>query len=174
MGPEGGRKWRVFYTRARAEKKCEERLQNCGVEIFLPKRAVIRQWADRKQRVMEPLFRNYIFACVGEKERLRVLRTSGIVRCVGFQGKPAQLRNEEIEQLKRTQQVPARLSITDLRPPVGDPVTISKGPLQGLFGEVIEHRKQTYLLVRVEAIRHAVKVEVPARWVEVSPVVSVA
>lgn len=158
--------WRVFYTRARAEKKCEERLDDRRIDVLVPKKTEIRQWSDRKKEVSVPLFRNYVFARVDEKDRLRVLRTPGIVRCVHFGGDPAQLREETVEQLKRTQKAPERLSAADLRPPIGETVTIKNGPLKGLTGEVQEHRGQTYLLVQVEAIRQAVKVEVPADWVE--------
>lgn len=160
--------WRVFYTRARAEKKCEERLEDRQVEVLVPKKTEIRQWSDRKKEVTVPLFRNYLFAQVDEKDRLHVLRTKGTVRCVHFGGEPARLREETVEQLKRTQNAPDRLSAADLRPQVGETVTITDGPegLLGLTGEVKEHRGQTYLLVRVEAIRQAVKVEIPADWVQ--------
>jgi transcription antitermination factor NusG len=164
--PTSERVWRVFYTRARAEKKCEDRLHDRRIEVLLPKRKVVRQWSDRKKEVIEPLFRNYIFAQVDEKDRLRVLQTPGIVRCVHFNGTPARLRETEVEQIQRTQKTPDRLSVVDLRPPVGETVTITEGPLQGLSGEVREHRGQTYVLVRVETIRQAVKVQVPADWVE--------
>ncbi|MFO8098642.1 MAG: UpxY family transcription antiterminator [Salinibacter sp.] len=157
--------WRVFYTRARAEKKCETRLQERGIDVLVPKKTEIRQWSDRKKEVTVPLFRNYLFARVDEKDRLRTLKTNGIVRCVHFDGTPARLRPDTVEQLKKTQQAPDRLSVADLRPPVGETVTITDGPMQGLTGEVTQHRGQTYLLVRVEAIQQGVKVEVPADWV---------
>lgn len=158
--------WRVFYTRARAEKKCEKRLEDRRIEVLVPKKQELRQWSDRKKKVTVPLFRNYLFARVDEKDRLRVLRTKGVVRCVHFDGEPARLREETAEQLKRTQEAPDRLSVVDLRPPIGETVTITDGPLKGLTGEVQQHRGQTYVLVRVEAIRQAVKAEVPAAWVE--------
>ncbi len=161
--------WRVFYTRARAEKKCETRLQRQQIDVLVPKKTEIRQWSDRKKEVTVPLFRNYLFARVDEKDRLRTLKTNGIVRCVHFNGEPARLRPETVEQLKTTQNAPDRLSVADLRPPVGETVTITDGPLRGLTGEVQEHRGQTYLLVRVDAIRQAVKVEVPADWVTPDP-----
>ena len=157
--------WRVFYTRARAEKKTEARLQRLEIDVLVPKKTEIRQWSDRKKEVTVPLFRNYLFARVDEKDRLRTLKTNGIVRCVHFNGAPAELRPDTVEQLKKTQEAPDRLSVADLRPPVGETVTITEGPLEGLTGEVQEHRGQTYLLVRVEAIRQGVKVEVPGDWV---------
>jgi transcriptional antiterminator RfaH len=118
--------------------------------------------------VTEPLFRNYLFARVDEKDRLRVLRTKGIVRCVHFDGEPARLREETVEQLQQTQAVPGRLSTADLRPEIGETVTITGGPerLQGLTGKVLQHRGQTYLLVQVKAVRQAVKVQVPTNWVQ--------
>lgn len=164
--------WRVFYTRARAEKKCEQRLDDRRIEVLVPKKKEIRQWSDRKKEVTVPLFRNYLFARVDEKDRLRVLRTNGIVRCVHFDGKPARLREETVDQIQRAQQAPERLSVADLRPPIGETVTVTDGPLQGLTGEVREHRGQMHILVRVDAIRQAMKVEVPADWVEVDPAAS--
>lgn len=162
------RYWRVFYTRARAEKKCEERLDDRRIEVLVPKRKEVRQWSDRKKEVTEPLFRNYLFARVDEKDRLRVLRTPGIVRCVHFHGEPARLRDETAEELKKVQSSPGRLSTVDLRPAVGKTVTITKGPeeLRGLTGEVLQHRGQTAVLIRVEAVRQAVKVEVEGHWVQ--------
>lgn len=158
--------WRVFYTRSRAEKKCEKRLSRRGIEVLVPKKTELRQWSDRKKEVTVPLFRNYLFARVNEKDRLRVLRTNGIVRCVHFGGEPAYLCEDTARQLKRTQEAKGRLSTADLRPQIGETVAITDGPLEGLVGEVQEHRGQMYLLVRVEAVRQAVKVEVPADWVE--------
>ena len=161
--------WRVFYTRARAEKKCEERLTDRRIDVLVPKKQEIRQWSDRKKEVTVPLFRNYLFARVDEKTRLRVLRTNGIVRCVHFDGEPARLRDETVEYLQTAQKAPQRLSVADLRPPVGETVTITSGPLKGLTGEVQQHRGQMHLLVRVTAIRQAMRVEVPADWVEMEP-----
>ena len=160
------RKWHVFYTASRAEKKCEERLQQQAIEVLLPKCKILRQWKDRKKEVIEPLFRNYIFAHVTEKERFDVLETSGIVRCLFFNGCAAEISGEEIEQLKISQLDSKRLSLLgQWIPPIGEHVRVVEGPLEGLTGEVIEQRGQVYVLVRIEAIRQVVKINVPASWV---------
>ena len=161
------RKWRVFYTQSRAEKQCEARLARREIDVFLPKCEVVRQWKDRKKKVIEPLFRNYIFACVDEQDRLRVLKTPGIVRCVSFGGTPALVDTTEVEQLKIAQQDPARLRLVDAPlPTLGKIVTITEGPLRGLRGEVAQHRGLYHIILRVTAIRQAVRVHVPAAWVE--------
>ena len=161
--------WRVFYTHPRAEKKCEERLQQYQIDVFLPTYVAVRQWQDRVKRVTEPLFRNYIFARVTERERLRVLQTPGIVRSVAFGGQIAEVDPEEIEQLKIMQRDPERLETTTYpQIPIGREITVTDGPMRGLRGEVLEYRGQQYVVVPVETIRQAVKVHVPAHWVEAS------
>ena len=161
------RVWRVFYTTARTEKKCEQRLAERGVEVFLPKYETLRQWADRKKKVVEPLFRNYLFARVDEAERLAVLQTDGIVRCVGFGGAPAEVPAEQIEQLQIALRDPARLDVIDYpRPEIGERVTITGGPLKGLHGEVVRHQGQLHVVIRITPIRQAVRVSVQADWVE--------
>lgn len=161
------RSWRVFYTAARAEKKCEARLRERRIDVFLPKYETIRQWADRKKKVVEPLFRNYIFAQVDERERLAVLQTDGIVRCVVFNGEPAEVPGHEIEQLQIALRDPSKLDVIDYpRPAVGEQVIITGGPFQGLKGEVVQHRGQTHVLIRITPIRQAVRVNVQADWVQ--------
>lgn len=159
MPDELPRYWRVFYTAPRAEKKCRDRLNDQNIEVFLPTRTVERQWSDRTKTVVEPLFRSYIFAHVHERERLTVLRTDGIVRCVAFDGKIARVRDEEIEQLKEYQKHPDRLEVIDMPPP-GTEVSITEGPMKGMRGEVIEHRGSKRLVLRIDAIRQAVSVEI--------------
>ena len=162
-----GRNWRVFYTQSRAEKQCEARLIQRHIDVFLPKNEVVRQWKDRKKKVVEPLFRNYIFACVDEQDRLRVLQTPGIVRCVSFGGTPAVVDTAEVEQLKIAQKDPARLRLVDAPlPSLGKTVTIKDGPLRGLHGEVAEHRGIYHVILHVTAIQQAVRVHVPAAWLE--------
>ena len=160
------RSWRVFYTAPRAEMKCEERLRELRLHVFLPKLVTEKQWSDRVKKVTEPLFRSYIFARVDEKERLQVLRTPGIVHCLSFGGRLVRVPEEEIEQLKITQHNPDRLTLLGYGlPEVGEHVTVREGPMEGLEGEVIEHRGETHVVVRVQSIQQAVKVHVPAGWV---------
>ena len=158
--------WLVFYTAPRAEKKCEDLLLERDIEVLLPKRTVLRWWKDRKKKVIEPLFPNYIFAHADERDRLRVLQTDGIVRSVWLGGKLAALRLEEVEQLLITQRATERLDLGAYPLPAkGEIVRIVEGPLQGLKGEVIEHKNQTYIGISIDTIRQALHVSVPANWV---------
>jgi len=164
------RLWLVFYTKPRAEKQCEDRLDRQGVEVFLPKRTVLRQWSDRKKKVIEPLFRNYIFANVDEKGRLQVLQDYGIVTGVRDARGPATISEEEIEALKLTQRDPEKLGTIDFPlPPIGSHVEVTYGVMEGMKGEVIVHRNQEYIIVRVHSIGQAVKINIPVDWVRRLP-----
>lgn len=154
--------WRVFYTHPRAEKKVERLLHDKGIEAFLPKRVVVRQWKDRKKKVIEPLLRNYIFAHVNEADRIRVLQSAGVAYCVAFGSGPVVVPQEEIDQLKLMQKDPTRIAPTDAPlPPNGTEITVEQGPFRGLKGEVIQHRQGVYLVVRIASVRQAVRVQLP-------------
>lgn len=158
-------KWRVFYTAPRAEKVCEERMLERGLDVFLPKMTVSRQWKDRKKKVSEPLFQSYIFGCVTERERLETLQIKGIVRSIVFGGNLAEMTNEEIEQLKITQNDPERLGLLGhWLPEIGRQVLVEQGPMKGLKGEVLQHRGQSCVVIRLESLKQAVKVNMPIEW----------
>ena len=160
------RTWRVFYTNPRAEKKCEERLVRKGIEVLLPTYEVQRMWTDRVKLISEPLFPNYIFALVDEYQRLNVLKTQGIVRCLTFGNKFAEVTSEEIEQLKIAQRDPSQVNKAAAWVlPVGGQVEVTDGPFSGLRGEVIEQRGRIHVLVRIHAIRQAIKISIPQAWV---------
>ena len=158
--------WRIFYTAPRAEKKCEQRIQEQQIEVLLPKVIVRRQWKDRTKAVSEPLFRSYIFAHVDERERLEVLKVQGIVKSLMFGGRLAEMTVDEIEQLKITQEDPGKIGVSQWMPTVGKRVLVTEGPMKGLSGEVLQHRGQSYVVVRVQALRQAVKVNVPTEWIK--------
>ena len=58
--------WYAVYTAARAEKKVKERLDQIGIENYLPLRTEYRVWSDRKKKVSVPLISGYIFVHIGE------------------------------------------------------------------------------------------------------------
>ena len=159
------RKWRVFYTNHRAEKKCEERLAKKGVEVFLPTCEVQSVWKDRVKMISEPLFPNYIFARVDECQRLDVLKTQGIVRCLTFGSKLAEVTGEEIEQLMITQRDPSQVAnVVAWVHSVGEQVEVTAGPFTGLRGVVLEQRGRIHVLIRIHAIRQAIKISIQQSW----------
>jgi transcription antitermination factor NusG len=150
------RNWLVIYTTPRAEKKVNERLRERGIETYLPLYKTIRQWSDRKKKVELPLFNSYIFVCVSESERIKVLQTDGVVRFLYFLGKPAVVRDKEIEAIRLFLHETEGLKI---KVEVGQKVEIASGPMEGIYGEVIRIGKDK-LLLRIEELAMSLVAEV--------------
>lgn len=93
--------WYVLYSKPRWEKKVDTTLVKKGIESWCPVKKIERQWTDRKKIIEEPIFKSYVFVRVDEKEKLEVLITPGVLNFIYFLGKPAVVRDEDIETIKR-------------------------------------------------------------------------
>lgn len=154
--PDKKRYWRVLYTQARTEKKVFERLGEAGIKTYLPLYTTIRQWSDRKKKVTVPLFNSYIFVHVNESERLKTLDVYGVVRYVQYLGKPALVRQKEIDAIKRFLKKTEGFQI---RVEQGDQVEIATGPMEGVYGKVIRISKNK-LILRIEQLNMSLIAEV--------------
>ena len=76
--------WYAAYTRPNHEKKVAEQLDLRNIEQLLPLYSSMRQWKDRKVRLMRPLFPGYVFVRISLQKRLQVLEVPGIASLVGF------------------------------------------------------------------------------------------
>jgi len=152
--------WFALYTRSRFEKYVAEQLERKRVPVFLPLRQEVHRWQDRYQKVEVPLFRGYLFAQFHPDsfERISVLRTSGVVRIVGFGMEYSEVPAAQIETLRRlAEERSAFHPHRFLR--VGQRVKVATGALAGVEGILVRIRKQDRLVVAVDAIRQAVAVE---------------
>ena len=135
--------WNVLYTTPRAEKKVYDRLMELGIETYLPLYKTIRQWSDRKKKVEVPLFNSYIFVRSPGKQRFEILTVYGVVRYLYYLGKPAIIRQKEIDGIRRFLNQTEGYKITV---EVGDKVEIASGVMEGVFGEVIRVGKDKLVL----------------------------
>lgn len=140
-------KWYAVYTRPRWEKRVTELLGKQGIESYCPLNKVLRQWSDRKKIILEPLFKSYTFVHIVDSDQYKVKETPGVLSFVNFLGKPAVIRLEEIELIKRflNDYQFVRLEKYDIR--VNDKVVIRSGPFVLQEGNVIEVRRKVIKVV---------------------------
>jgi len=144
--------WRAFYTRPRHELKVAARLEEQDYEIYCPTIRVKVKWSDRWKKVTKPLFTSYIFANVDEKQRIGILEDPGVSQCVHWCGKPAEIRDEEIQAIRLLLEGADADSI-DVRPfEPGTTVRITDGPLKGRAGELITYTNANQAILRIEAL----------------------
>ncbi len=161
-------KWYALYTRPRHEKKVYEELQEKKIEAFLPLVERVRQWKDRKKRVMMPLFNSYVFVHIELKDRFAALQTKGVVRMVSFGGVPAAIPDWQIEQLRRLIEHPDTLQLEEyLRE--GDWVEVTDGPFMGIKGRLRELRNETRVVINIDGIYQSASFVVDKKLVRKIP-----
>lgn len=139
--------WYVIIVKTRYEKKVTEQLARLGIEVYCPFKKEIRQWSDRKKKVEVPLFLNYVFVRLPERQRDQVFSVPGIVKYLYYLGKPALVRPKEIETIKSwlADDNVASIVLNHLTP--GKIVTIEKGLLKNKSATIQQVRKNELKLV---------------------------
>ena len=158
--------WYALYTRPRHEKQVLDELSNKEIEAFLPTYKVRRRWSDRYKIIEEPLFKNYLFVHVDfDRRYYDTLRPYGAVSFVTFDGKPAQIPDDEIDSIRRlvTSQLPY-----DPHPylKIGRRVRVRSGPLEGCEGILTRKKGLARLVLNVNLLQQSVSAEVDADCVE--------
>ena len=153
--------WYAAYTCARHEKYVARQLQDWAIENFLPTYSSVRRWKDRRKELELPLFPGYVFVHVAGAERMRVLRTPGVVRFVSFGGNPAPLDKQEIELLRNGM---AKGLYAEPHPylKVGQRVRMKHGPLAGMEGILVRKKDRFRLVISLDLIMRSVVAEVQA------------
>jgi transcription antitermination factor NusG len=154
------KKWNVIYTKSKWEKKVDTLLLQQGFESWCPVQKKERQWSDRKKIIEEPLFRSYVFVKVSKDQYTKLLSTNGVVRFLYFEKKPAIIRDNEIETIKKyLGQSYKSIQVMDMNDiPAQTKVSINQGLFMGQKGEVVKSSKKT-VFVRLESINMMMIVE---------------
>jgi transcription antitermination factor NusG len=149
--------WLALYTKPRHEFKAAIQLESVSIEYYLPTFTAMKKWSDRKKKIIEPLFRSYIFIHVDEKERWLAISQSTIVRAVCFNGKPSVIPDWQIENLKKMLIESPEVFVTN-KIEVGTKVKIVDGPFKDVIGVVTSAQEDKWLAVSVELLRCSVMV----------------
>ena len=131
------KKWFVVYTRPQQEIKTSEQLNAMGITNYCPTITIVKQYSDRKKKVIRPLLSSYIMVHLEESRRNLVFSCTGVVRYLFFLGKPVVVSVSDIDQMKdHLNGVYRGFNITTLS--VGEYHTITEGAFSGLSGKVVQ------------------------------------
>lgn len=159
--------WHAVYTASRCEKKVRERFETMGIECFLPIQMVLRQWKYRKKRVEVPVISGIIFVCIEPDEHIKVLRTAGVVAFLKLRGESqaAIIPDKQMEQFRfLIEHAEEDVELTNENLAIGDFVTVVKGSLNGLEGELISFQGNNKIVVRLDVMGCAM-VNIPSTYV---------
>ena len=160
-------KWYAIYTLPRSEKKVLELLSQDGFESYLPLISTLRQWSDRKKKVQLPLISSYVFVRINENNLKNLLPITGVVRVLKHLGKPAIIKDYEIENLKILLEDTDNITfIRDIILKKGDSIIVEKGVFRGLIAECVEFNGKHRVIVRIEALSDLIEVNIPLNLVK--------
>jgi transcription antitermination factor NusG len=142
--------WYAVYCMPRWEKKVADQLTRKQVTNYCPLNKVKKQWSDRKKMVEEPLFKSYVFVQLTHKEMLTVKQTSGVLNFVYWLGKPAVIRDQEIQAIKGFLNNYTNVELEKSELEVDSRIRIMAGVFMDYEGRVVEINK------------HTVKVQLPS------------
>jgi transcription antitermination factor NusG len=155
------KKWLVFYTKSRGEKAAHNSLLKFGFDSYLPLQKVLRQWSDRKKKVEVPLFNSYLFVYDIEASIPEILKTPGLSWNIRHNGKPAFLRERELQTIKRFIESGLTLEIGTMQDlEKGDQVKIMDGPMRGAIGFLSGEYNEQKFTIELESIDQVMKVSV--------------
>jgi transcription antitermination factor NusG len=151
--------WFAIRTRSRHEKLVASQLEQQGIEFFLPLISRTHRWSDRVKQVDLPLFSGYAFTRLSltGPDRLRVLRTQGVVNFVGMHGSAIPIPDSQIDDVRQllSSKVPFR-ERPFLR--IGQKVRIRGGALEGLEGILLAENGDRSLVISIAPIQRSLSV----------------
>ncbi|MDQ1167524.1 UpxY family transcription antiterminator [Flavobacterium sp. SORGH_AS_0622] len=139
--------WYVVYTKPKWEKKVADKLSQLGIETYCPLITQVKQWSDRKKKIEVPLFNSYVFVQLSDSERNSVFQVAGVVRYLFWLGKPAIVKDQEIEIIKKSIKAPNISDVTVSAIQVGDKIKLESGAFSNQNAIVQEISNSYYTLV---------------------------
>lgn len=139
--------WYVLYCKSKYEIKAASTLDKMGFKVYCPVIKELRQWSDRKKVITIPLFNSYLFVQLKEPEREKVFEVTGIVRYVYWLGKPALVKDKEIDTIKEWLEEgrAEKIEVTGLTP--GDMIKIKDGVFKDQEAKILKIGRNSIRLI---------------------------
>ena len=159
--------WFAIHTKARAEKKVFDRLSSRGFNAYLPLITSIREWSDRKKKIVTPLISSYVFVNINKDELFETLKVQGTSGILRYLGKPAIIRDHEIENLKiLLNDIDQVSTLENVEFEKGEEVEVVKGPFTGLIAQSVSIQGKHRIVVEIEAMGSRMAVNIPLTFVK--------
>ena len=113
-------------------------LESKGIENYCPLNKVVRQWSDRKKIVFEPIFRGYVFVKTEEEKKWDIKKIPGIINYVYWLGKPAKIKEEEINTIRKFLHEFDDVQVEQIGLQVNQKVRVRQGILMNYEGILLE------------------------------------
>ena len=164
--------WYALLTRSRFENVVHDKIMQKSIQVFLPKIKVKSLRKDRTKMIQVPLFPGYVFVNISPatQEQLRVLKTVGAVRLLGYKDGPVPIPDTHIDSLKIiTGSDMDIITGSGAGLAKGDPVIVVNGPMTGATGEFLQYKGKGRVIIKIEALGQFAGVEIDEADIEKTP-----
>ena len=161
-------RWFAVCTKYKREKLVLQRLQEQGIESYLPLQILTRRYTRKVRTVELPLISRYIFTRIVKRQYVSILETPDVSGFVRFSRNLLSIPDSEIRLLQRITGERLELTASPLAIHLGDEVEIAAGKLAGVRGILLEKENKYNFLVELKCIGTSLHIQInPALLVKV-------
>jgi len=160
--------WYVLFVRSNQERQVARHLQSRNLEHYLPCYCSVRDWKDRRVTLEMPLFPGYVFVRLCLPEKVKAITVPNVVGLLGTRDTPSSISNEEIHRIRMGVEYGNAEPCAYLKQ--GDRVRITSGVMAGLEGMLVRRQNGMRMVIALDSIGRAFRVEVDASCLRPIPV----
>lgn len=158
------KRWFAVYTRYKREKIVTQRLQEKGIEAYVPLQEFTRYYTRKIKKVQLPLISCYIFVKISKAEYVQVLETPDIVHFVRFEKKLVAIPENEISILRQIVGEDQEITVSQETIRIGQDAEIIGGRLTGLRGKIVEEHSEKNFVVELNTLSYNLHIQVPKKY----------
>lgn len=170
MGNNAELQWFAIRTRNHFDRLVKSRLDEAGVECYLPTSMQERIYNGCKRRVELPLIPNVVFVRVAPNSCYDILNELSLpARYILDRAEkcPAPISDKQMSDFRFLAEMPSDyLSLIDMPLAAGDRVRVISGPMQGLEGELIRIKGHRRVVVRLNDVISIATTYIPPAMLE--------
>lgn len=154
--------WFLIYTRPNQEKRISIALTELKIACFLPTRIAIKNYGGKRKCSNVPLFPSYIFVYIKTIQEYFVsLALDGVLYYVKCGKEIVRVNESVIQNIKLAVNAGNDLEVLSEQFQPGQLLSINKGPLTGMSGEIVQYKGTKKVLIRVSLLERSILVNLP-------------
>lgn len=162
--------WFVAYTRNNFARRVKSRLDEAGVESYLPMCVKERIYNGRKRRVEAPLIPNVVFIRIAADACYDIVNELSLpIRYVldRAEKRPAPISDKQMSDFRFLVEMPDDcLTLVNIPLAAGDHVRVTAGPMKGIEGELIRIKGHRRVVVRLNNMISVASTYIPPTMLE--------
>lgn len=153
-------RWFAVYTRYKREKLVHKRLQERGIQAYLPIQRLTRRYERKVKMVELPLISCYVFTRITKKNYVPVLDIPDVLHFVKFSQNLIAIPDREIRLLQRITGDGIEVELEPRSMLIGEEVEIVSGNLSGIRGVLVEKDRKKNFVIELNSIGYALRIAV--------------